>query len=149
MLAPRSAGRGRTCGPATLSKPMADQRSTPQPTRPENPKDQQPWRVEGSREGQGDQGGGKGPRFRFPRWLLWLALGLLAVNILLARQVPDDGGRESVPYSLFQDQVTAGNVTKVNAQGDIVQGEFKKEVDSPTDEDKSGEKKFETTLPTF
>ena len=129
---------------------MAEQRSSPPSPRPENPKDQQPWRVEGGREGQDTpSGGGSGPRFRFPRWLLWLSLGLLLLNILLARQVPDDGGREQVPFSLFQEQVERGNVSEVNAQGDVVQGEFKKAIDSPTDDDKEGSDKFETTLPTF
>ncbi|HEV2061985.1 MAG TPA: ATP-dependent zinc metalloprotease FtsH, partial [Solirubrobacteraceae bacterium] len=64
-------------------------------------------------------------------------------------RVPDDGGREQVPFSLFQEQVEKGNVTEVNAQGDIVQGEFRKAVDSPTDEDSEGSERFETTLPAF
>src|SRR3712207_7342007 len=37
------------------------------------------WRVEGGRGPQGDKGegsGGRFPRVRFPRWLLWLTLGL-------------------------------------------------------------------------
>src|SRR5215218_8764059 len=119
-----------------------------EPTRraPEKP-DQQPWRVEGARDRRPDGGGGKGPgapgggggggrpRIRFPRWLLWLTLGLLLLNFIVASRVPDDGGREQVPFSTFQDQVEKGNVTEVNAQGDVVQGEFKTEVDSPTDED--------------
>ncbi|HEX8205904.1 MAG TPA: ATP-dependent zinc metalloprotease FtsH [Solirubrobacteraceae bacterium] len=130
-----------------------------EPTRraPEKP-GQQPWRVEGARDRgpaadrpgtSGRGGGGDKPRFRFPRWALWMVLGLLALNLLIARQVPDNGGREQVPFSTFQDQLEAGNVTKVNATGDDVQGEFEKEVDSPTDEDKDGEKKFATTLPAF
>ena len=143
---------------------MSDLRHWPdmdEPTRraPEKP-DQQPWRVEGARGQKPDGGDGPGPpgapggdqgrpRFRFPRWLLWLTLGLLILNFIVASRVPDDGGREQVPFSTFEDQVEAGNVTEVNAQGDVVQGEFKKAVDSPTDEDKDGEKKFETTLPAF
>jgi cell division protease FtsH len=128
-----------------------------EPTRraPEKP-DQQPWRVEGARERSpsndrpGAPGtGGDRPRFRFPRWALWVVLGLLAVNLLVARQVPDDGGREQVPFSTFQDQLEAGNVTKVNATGDDVQGEFEKAVDSPTDDDEEGKKEFATTLPAF
>src|SRR3712207_1186329 len=110
---------------------------------PEKP-DQQPWRVEGARDG-GDgakrptpTGGGSTdrPRFRFPRWLLWLTLVLLLLNVLVARQVPDKGGRIDVPYSFFRSEVDKGNVSEVNAQGDIVQGEFKKETkpgDAPED----------------
>ena len=131
-----------------------------EPTRraPEKP-DKQPWRVEGARDGAPDGGdrpgapggaGGPGrPRLRFPRWLLWLTAGLLLLNFIIASRVPDDGGREQVPFSTFQDQVEKGNVTEVNAQGDVVQGEFRAAVDSPTDDDKDGEKKFETTLPAF
>jgi cell division protease FtsH len=130
-----------------------------EPTRraPEKP-DQQPWRVEGARDGGSDGGdrpgspaGGSGdrPRLRLPRWLLWLTLGLLLLNFVVASRVPDDGGREQVPFSTFQDQVEKGNVTEVNAQGDVVQGEFRREVDSPTDEGDEGDKKFETTLPAF
>jgi cell division protease FtsH len=130
---------------------MAEQRSTPQAPRPENPKDQQPWKIEGQREGKPSDGGAGKPRFRFPRWLLWLTLGILLLNVLFASQVPDDGGRESIPFSLFQEQVEKGNVTEVNAQGDIVQGKFDKgvEIDSPTDKDEKGSNTFETTLPTF
>jgi cell division protease FtsH len=124
---------------------------------PEKP-DQKPWRVEGARDRPeaGDRSGvpgtggdGNRPRFRFPRWLLWMTLGLLALNLLVARQVPNDGGREQVPFSTFQDQLERGNVTKVNATGDDVQGEFKNEVDSPTDDDRDAKKEFATTLPAF
>jgi cell division protease FtsH len=125
---------------------------------PEKP-DPKPWRVEGARDrgpegadragAPGSGGGGGRPRIRFPRWLLWLTVGLLILNFIVASRVPDDGGREQVPFSTFEDQVEKGNVTEVNAQGDVVQGEFRAAVDSPTDKDKDGEKKFETTLPAF
>src|SRR4051794_4873631 len=97
---------------------------SPQVPGRKDPGESQPWRVEGGREPSG-QSGGRGPRFRFPRWLLWLTLGLLLLNILVARQVPDNGGRLSVPYSFFLTELNSGNVTKVNAQGEIVQGTFK------------------------
>jgi len=114
--------------------------------------DQQPWRVEGSRDPQGSGGGsgGNGPRFRFPRWLLWVTLGLLILNIAVARQVPENGDRIQVPFSFFQEQLQRGNVTKVNAQGEIVQGEFTKALKPPdAKEDVKPREKFETTLPTF
>ncbi|MDQ5807266.1 MAG: ATP-dependent zinc metalloprotease FtsH, partial [Actinomycetota bacterium] len=122
---------------------------------PEKP-DQQPWRVEGARERRPDGqdrpgapgGGGDRPRFRFPRWLLWVTLGLLALNLLVARQVPNDGGREQVPFSTFQEQLEKGNVTEVNATGDDVQGKFKEAVDG-RDEGTEAKKEFATTLPAF
>jgi cell division protease FtsH len=112
--------------------------------------DKQPWRVEGGREPDTSKSGGRGPRFRFPRWLLWLTLGLLLLNILVARQVPDDGGRINVPFSFFQEELRKGNVIEVNAQGDIVQGKFKNET-KPADaaKDVKADDRFETTLPTF
>jgi len=134
------------------------QRSTPRtpgpPKRPEAP-DQTPWRVEGGRpdqkpsSGGGGGGGGRFSRFKFPRWLLWLTLGLLLLNILVARQVPDDN-RIDVPFSYFQDQVRANKVTEVTSQGDIVQGEFTEKLKPPNaDEDDKPRKEFETTLPAF
>jgi cell division protease FtsH len=131
-----------------------------EPTRraPEKP-DTQPWRVEGARDrdlsrgnrpgAPGGSGDGERPRFRFPRWALWVLLVALALNLLLANQVPDDGNREQVPFSTFQDQLEAGNVTKVNATGDDVQGEFKRAVDSPTDDNDDAKKEFATILPAF
>jgi len=98
-------------------------RSRPTPPAPrKDAEEQQPWRVEGGRQAP-DKPEGSKPRFRFPRWLLWLSLGLLLLNILVARQVPNDGGRISVPFSFFQDQVRGNNVTEVNAQGEVVQGD--------------------------
>ncbi len=124
---------------------------------PEKPK-QQPWRVEGAREdrpegrdrgaGTGSGGNGERPKFRFPRWLLWVTLGLLALNLLLARQVPNDGGREQVPFSTFQAELEKGNVTEVNATGDDVQGKFKNAVDS-RDENTEAKQEFATILPAF
>jgi len=132
---------------------MAEQRSAPQPPRPENPKDQQPWKVEGARDGAPGGEGGDPPSWyrRIPRRVLWLVLGVLAINVLVGLQVPDDGGREGIPFSLFQQQVTDGNVIEVNAQGDLVQGKFKPgyKLDSPTDKDRKGSNTFQTTLPTF
>jgi cell division protease FtsH len=132
--------------PTTRSSP----RTPGPPTRPEAP-DQQPWRVEGERrEPDRPDKGGRGPRLRFPRWLLWLTLGLLVLNVLVARQVPEKGDRIDVPFSYFQEQVRGGQVVKVNAQGDIVQGEFRRELKPPdAAEDVEAKKKFETTLPAF
>src|SRR4051812_32244139 len=130
-------------------------RSSPPAPRKPDPNGPQPWRVEGGRDGQdGGQGGGGfgggGRRFRFPRWLLWLSLGLLVLNFIFASQVPDKGGRITVPYSFFRSEVQKGNVSEVNAQGDIIQGSFKKETqpaDHPDGQDPN--EKFETTRPTF
>ena len=103
-------------------------RSTP-PQRPEKP-DQTPWRVEGAKrapDGPGAKGDGQGgQRWRFPRWLIYVSLGLLLLNFIVAQQVPDDGGREPVPYSQFFTEVERGNVTEVSSQGDVIQGRFER-----------------------
>jgi cell division protease FtsH len=137
----------RMSEPTTRSSP----RTPSAPKRPEQGDQQQPWRVEGGRDdGAGGGPGGEKPKFRFPRWLLWLTLGLLLLNILVARQVPDDGGRLDVPYSFFREQVERGNVTEVNAQGDIIQGEFRRATKPPdAEEGVDPAEAFETTRPTF
>jgi len=127
-------------------------RSTP-PQRPEKP-DQTPWRVEGAKrspDGPGAAKSGDGsssPRWRFPRWLIYVALGLLVLNFIFASQVPDGGNRERIPYSTFFAEVERGNVSEVNAQGDVIQGQFQRAIDGP-DEGREGSVDFQTTRPLF
>jgi cell division protease FtsH len=125
-------------------------RSAP-PQRPEKP-DQQPWRVEGAKRAPDGKGGGEGKdggqRWRFPRWLIYVSLGLLLLNFIVAQQVEDTGGRERIPYSTFFQQVEAGNVTEVNAQGDVIQGRFEQPYDGPDEGTESAEE-FQTTRPLF
>src|SRR4051812_14407958 len=118
-------------------------------TRPDEPAERRPWRVEGQREGH--EGPPEPPR-RMPRppgsrrfW--WFLLGLLALNILLGQLIPSSADRRiNVPYTFFRDQVTAGNVKEVNAQGDVIQGKFRK----PTKFDGKGPKSdFQTVRPVF
>jgi cell division protease FtsH len=121
-----------------------------------------PWRVEGDRgeTARGDDAEKSGPRFRPPGGrIFWLLLGvLLVVNIAIGSQVPEGDERADVPYTFFLQQVEADNVTEVNSVGDIIQGEFKREVRPPVDpetenEDSSSETEptelFETVLPAF
>ena len=49
-------------------------------------------------------------------WLVLLAL--LVANYLLAGLVSHNPSRESVPYSYFREQVSAGNVSEVTSTGD-------------------------------
>jgi cell division protease FtsH len=118
-------------------------------TRPDEPAERRPWRVEGQREGH--EGPPEPPR-RMPRppgsrrfW--WFLLGLLALNIVLGQLIPSSADRRiNVPYTFFRDQVTAGNVKEVNAQGDVIQGKFRK----PTKFDGKGPKSdFQTVRPVF
>jgi cell division protease FtsH len=131
-------------------QPSTRSRPSPPGSRSDKNDQPQPWRVEGGRDRSPDKPDDNRPRFRFPRWLLWLSLGLLLLNVLVARQVPDGSGRINVPFSFFQEQLREGNVTEVNAQGDVVQGEFENTVKPPdAPEDVEPDDEFQTTLPAF
>jgi cell division protease FtsH len=125
---------------------MAD---APPPTRPDETAERRPWRVEGQRE---EPERPPAPQPRMPRppgskrfW--WFLLALLALNIVLGQLIPSSAdNRISVPYTFFRDQVIAGNVTEVNAQGDVIQGKFRK----PTKFDGKGPRpEFQTVRPVF
>ncbi|HEV2752725.1 MAG TPA: ATP-dependent zinc metalloprotease FtsH, partial [Solirubrobacteraceae bacterium] len=117
-----------------------------------------PWRVEGRREGDDTgEGGGRG-RFPSPfgRTLLLVFLAVVVVNILLADQLPQDGERPDVSYTFFLEQVERGNVSEVNSQGDVIQGDFERAVRPPPKPDAPGDapapepaEQFETVLPAF
>jgi cell division protease FtsH len=84
-----------------------------------------------------------------------IVLGLLVLNyVLMAVLSPGREPSVTIPYSNtaanngFIQQVEAGNVLKVNTQGDTVDGEFKKEVKYP-DSKAEPAKNFETQLPSY
>ena len=84
-----------------------------------------------------------------------IVLGLLVLNyVLMAVLSPGREPSVTIPYSNtaanngFIQQVEAGNVLKVNTQGDTVDGEFKKEVKYP-DSKAEAAKNFETQLPSY
>ena len=124
--------------------------SDPHPrTRPDEPPERRPWRVEGGR-GESEsppERSRRTPRLPGSRRFWWFLLGLLALNIVLGQLIPSSADRRiNVPYTFFRTQVTAGNVKEVNAKGDVIQGEFRR----PTKfEDKGPEKGFETVRPVF
>jgi cell division protease FtsH len=117
--------------------------------RPDDASDRTPWRVEGERE---RDKGGQEPARRFPRppggrrfW--WFVVALLVINVALGQLLPSSRDqRLDVPYTFFRDQVTAGNVTEVNARNDVIQGSFRRETKF---EAKGPEKTFETVRPAF
>jgi cell division protease FtsH len=120
-----------------------------QRTRPDEPAERTPWRVEGEREAPETP---QPPQRRMPkmpgsRRLWWFLLGVLALNIILGQLLPSSADKRiSVPYTFFREQVTAGNVTEVNAKGDVIQGQFRR----PTKfETKGPETGFETVRPVF
>ena len=56
-------------------------------------------------------------------WLLPLAL-LLLNYVVVATFFPGEGRPVEVPYTLFREQVLAGNVTVVATRADVIEGEF-------------------------
>jgi cell division protease FtsH len=76
-------------------------------------------------------------------------------------QVPGEGGKSSIPYSQFRQELAAGNVQRVKAKGETLTGRFKEpvKVEPLKAEKQDGEKskeakaetieRFTTTLPPF
>src|SRR5215208_2080225 len=84
------------------------------------------------RGGGGGPGGSGQPDQRPPgprRYLgllaqgwIWLLIGLLVVNWVLTSYIlPQPApARITVPYSLFKEQVEAGNVSQITSRGDVI-----------------------------
>ena len=87
------------------------------------------------------------PRPRF----IAIVLVLLALNYAsVALLGPGRQETIDVPYSpTFLAQVEAGNVERVSAQGETVEGRFKKAVKPPENAKGKAAKNFETEVPTF
>jgi hypothetical protein len=75
----------------------------------------------------------EGPRWRRPQpwWLTFVVV--LAANWALMRAFAPEPTYVDIPYTLFKQQVQAGNVEELTSQGDAIQGTFKKEVTYPSD----------------
>ena len=94
--------------------------------------------------------GGRGPRFRFPRWLLWLTLGLLLLNVLVARQVPDERRARSASRSRSSRTRSApatsprstrrATSSRASSRSELKPPRRRRRTSTP-------KKKFETTLP--
>ena len=108
------------------------------------------WRPAKPRARQGAGRSAPGPpRPWFTRAWLWLALGLLAANVLIANFTPMGGGthRVSIPYTRFVDQVNAGNVVSITATADSIAGHASKPVSAPGSSDSSRD--FHTVVPSY
>ena len=79
-------------------------------------------------------------------------LGLLLFNyFIIARIVPDQNERIEIPYTLFRQQVEAGNVVEVTTRGDLIQGTFREPVSYQPEgsQSSSPHQDFTTHLPVF
>src|SRR6188474_3481374 len=125
---------------------------SPQPP-PDSPRERQPassstepppsrpWRTEGLPKGQPTK-----PR---PRWLtmaIWMVGYLMLFGVLTVQDRL--AGPQPVPYTDFKTQVTDKNVAELFARGDSIEGQLKKAVAIPGQQDGTYQQ-FTTERPTF
>ncbi|WP_262059122.1 ATP-dependent zinc metalloprotease FtsH [Streptomyces sp. STR69] len=106
----------------------------------------QPWRTEGTPdEPPKPSPGGKKMRGGWWSLILTALVVYLIANLILS--FFNEGDEPTISYTEFSKQVDAGNVTKIYAKGNAIQGQLKKGQDNP---DGGGKyTKFDTERPTF
>ncbi|MET9911988.1 ATP-dependent zinc metalloprotease FtsH [Streptomyces sp. NPDC006476] len=106
----------------------------------------QPWRTEGTpEEPQKPSPGGRRMRGGWWSLILTALVVYLLANVLLS--FFNEGDEPTISYTEFSKQVDAGNVSKIYAKGNAIQGQLKKARDNPEGEGKYT--KFNTERPTF
>lgn len=106
----------------------------------------QPWRTEGTPdEPPKPSPGGKKMRGGWWSLVLTALVVYLVANLILS--FFNEGDEPTISYTEFSKQVDAGNVTKIYAKGNAIQGQLKKEQKNPGGDGKYT--KFDTERPTF
>ena len=106
----------------------------------------QPWRTEGTPdEPPKPSPGGKKMRGGWWSLVLTALVVYLVANLILS--FFNEGDEPTISYTEFSKQVDAGNVTKIYAKGNAIQGQLKKEQKNPDGDGKYT--KFDTERPTF
>ncbi|MEV0482705.1 ATP-dependent zinc metalloprotease FtsH [Streptomyces sp. NPDC050508] len=106
----------------------------------------QPWRTEGTPdEPPKPSPGGKKMRGGWWSLILTALVVYLIANLILS--FFNEGNEPTISYTEFSKQVDAGNVTKIYAKGNAIQGQLKKSQDNPDGDGKYT--KFDTERPTF
>ncbi|MFJ3897717.1 ATP-dependent zinc metalloprotease FtsH [Streptomyces sp. NPDC090083] len=106
----------------------------------------QPWRTEGTPdEPPKPSPGGKKMRGSWWSLILTALVVYLIANLILS--FFNEGDEPTISYTEFSKQVDAGNVTKIYAKGNAIQGQLKKEQKNPDGDGKYT--KFDTERPTF
>jgi cell division protease FtsH len=86
------------------------------------------WRVDPAPDGRGAPPQQKPPFIPRNRAFIWILVGLLAVNVLIAVLTSGPESRPQVPYQpFFVQQVTANNVRDISSTGDSIEGTLNKE----------------------
>lgn len=105
-----------------------------------------PWRTEGTPdEPPKPPSGGRGMRGGWWNLVLAALIVYLIANLLLS--FFNEGDEPTISYTEFSKQVDEGNVSKIYAKGDAIQGQLKKARDNP--EGDGTYTKFTTERPTF
>ncbi|MEV6724941.1 ATP-dependent zinc metalloprotease FtsH [Streptomyces xanthochromogenes] len=81
------------------------------------------------------------------RLILTALIVYLITNLILS--FFNDGDEPTVSYTEFSKQVTAGNVSKIYAKGDAIQGQLKNKAPVPSGDGSGDYTKFTTQRPTF
>jgi len=123
--------------PASADAPQGGQLAKPSADRPV----EWPWRTEGLPKGQPPD-----PRRRWINGAIWIVGYLLLFGIFTIEERLS--GPEPVPYTEFKTQVSNKNVAELFAQGDSIEGQLKKAVAIPGQQDRTYQQ-FTTERPTF
>ena len=102
---------------------------------------ERPWRTEGLPKGQPPD-----PRRRWINGGIWIIGYLLLFGLFTIQDRLS--GPEPVPYTEFKTQVSNKNVAELFAQGDSIEGQLKKAVPIPGQQDRTYQQ-FTTERPTF
>ncbi|MFJ7772904.1 ATP-dependent zinc metalloprotease FtsH [Streptomyces sp. NPDC097107] len=105
-----------------------------------------PWRTEGTPDEPPKPPPG-GRRMRGGWWNLALAALIVFLVANLVLSFFNEGDEPTISYTEFSKQVEAGNVSKIYAKGDAIQGQLKKARDNP--EGDGTYTQFTTERPTF
>jgi cell division protease FtsH len=124
---------------AKSSQPPPDSPRERQPAT--EPPPSRPWRTEGLPKGQPTK-----PRPRWPTMAIWAVGYLMLFGVLTVQDRLS--GPQPVPYTDFKTQVTDKNVAELFARGDSIEGQLKKAVAIPGQQDRTYQQ-FTTERPTF
>ncbi|WP_369179846.1 ATP-dependent zinc metalloprotease FtsH [Streptomyces mutabilis] len=105
-----------------------------------------PWRTEGTPDEPPKPPTG-GRRMRGGWWNLVLAALIVYLIANLVLSFFNEGDEPTISYTEFSKQVDEGNVSKIYAKGDAIQGQLKKARDNPGGD--GTYTKFTTERPTF
>jgi cell division protease FtsH len=127
---------------AKSSQPPTDSlRERPPSSSSTEPPPSRPWRTEGLPKGQPTK-----PRPRWVTMAIWVVGYLVLFGILTLQDRLS--GPQPVPYTDFKTQVTDKNVAELFARGDSIEGQLKKAVAIPGQQDRTYQQ-FTTERPTF